>query len=117
MSLEDFRGQLLQLRRMGSLNELMNFMPNLGGGQPNVPSEVDEGELGRFDAILSSMTTKERLNASIINGSRRRRIARGSGCAVSDVNRLLRRFVEARKMVKTMARSKGRLGKMMTRMR
>ncbi len=117
LSLEDFRGQLQQLRRMGSLNELMNFMPNLGGRQPNVPSELDEGELGRFEAILSSMTTEERLNASIINGSRRRRIARGSGCAVSDVNRLLRRFVEARKMVKTMARSKGQLGKMMTRMR
>ena len=77
LSLEDFRGQLLQLRRMGSLNELMNFMPNLGGRQPNVPSELDEGELGRFEAILSSMTTEERLNASIINGSRRRRIARG----------------------------------------
>ncbi len=118
LSLEDFRGQLQQLRRMGSLNELMSFMPNNLGGRPaKVPSELDEGELGRFEAILSSMTPGERLNASIINGSRRRRIARGSGCAVADVNRLLRRFVEARKMVKTMARSKGRLGKMMSRMR
>lgn len=117
LSLEDFRVQLQQLRRMGSLNELMSFMPNLGGRAASAPSELDERELVRFEAILSSMTPEERWNASIINGSRRRRIAKGSGCAVSDVNRLLRRFVEARKMVKTMARSKGRLGKMMARMR
>jgi signal recognition particle subunit SRP54 len=120
LTLEDFRGQLQQLRRMGSVSELMSFMPNFGGQRP---SELDEAELGRFEAILGSMTLEERLNASLINGSRRRRIARGSGCAVSDVNRLLRRFAEARKMLKTlktlktMAGSKSRLGKMMSRMR
>jgi signal recognition particle subunit SRP54 len=106
---------------MGSLSDLMGLMPNFGGRRPNVPSELDEAELGRFEAILSSMTIEERLNASLINGSRRRRIARGSGCAVSDVNRLLRRFTEARQMLKTLksikSHSKGKLEKMMSRLR
>jgi signal recognition particle subunit SRP54 len=118
LSLEDFRSQLQQLGRMGSLGELLSFLPN-APKLPAGPTEVDEGELRRFRAILDSMTREERLNASIINGSRRRRIARGSGSAVSDVNRLLRRFTEARKMVKVMARSKGRggLANLMGRMR
>jgi signal recognition particle subunit SRP54 len=123
LSLEDFRVQLQQLGRMGSIGEILSFLPNAGGGlMPNIPSEFDESEIRRFEAILNSMTKGERLNASIINGSRRRRIARGSGCAVSDVNRLLRRFAEARKMARVMARSKGGLGglkqlKKMSRMR
>jgi signal recognition particle subunit SRP54 len=97
--------------------------PNRGAKLPNVPSDFDDTEIRRFVAILNSMTCGERSNASILNGSRRRRIARGSGCAVSDVNRLLRRFAEARKMAKMMARSKGGFGsqlkqlKKMSRMR
>ncbi len=113
LSLEDFRIQLRQIGRMGSLSEIMNFLPGGGGDLPRAPSEFDDAEIGRFFAILNSMTVGERLNASIINGSRRRRIARGSGCAVSDVNRLLRRFVEARKMAKAMAHSKGGFGSQM----
>ena len=135
LSLEDFRVQLRQIGRMGSLSEIMSFLPgipnrpgmpdrpNSGAKLPNVPSDFDDTEIRRFVAILNSMTCGERLNASLINGSRRRRIARGSGCAVSDVNRLLRRFAEARKMAKMMARSKGGFGsqlkqlKKMSRMR
>lgn len=100
LTLEDFRQQLRQMKRMGSLQELMSFIP----GASQLPAEVDEGELGRFEAILDSMTRHERSHPQVVNGSRRRRIARGSGTAVSDVNRLLKRFAEARKMVKKLSR-------------
>ncbi len=117
LTLEDFREQLKQIRRMGSLGELMSLIP----GASQLPTNVDETELVRFQAILNSMTREERLVPSLINGSRRRRIALGSGNSVSDVNRLLRRFGEARKMMKTLARSRGKKGmnleKLMSRMR
>ena len=69
-----------------------------------MPAEVDEFELKRFEAILDSMTRHERDHPQVVNGARRRRIARGSGTVVSDVNRLLRRFAEARKMVRKISR-------------
>jgi signal recognition particle subunit SRP54 len=112
LTLEDFRDQLKQIKRMGSLSEMLSFLP----GAAQMPAEVDEGELRRFEAILNSMTPHERRTPSVINGSRRRRIAVGSGCAVSDVNRLLRRFTEARKMMKTLARAKGKGGKKMEKL-
>jgi signal recognition particle subunit SRP54 len=99
LSLEDFRQQLRQMKRMGSLSEILSFLP----GASALASEVDEGELKRFEAILDSMTVFERAHPSVVNGSRRRRIASGSGTSVSDVNRLLRRFGEARKMVKKLS--------------
>ena len=100
LSLEDFRQQLRQMKRMGSLSELMSFLP----GASQMPAEVDESELKRFEAILDSMTRHERDHPQVVNGARRRRIARGSGTIVSDVNRLLRRFAEARKMVRKISR-------------
>ena len=100
LSLEDFRQQLRQMKRMGSLSELMSFLP----GTSQMPAEVDESELKRFEVILDSMTRHERNHPQVVNGARRRRIARGSGTAVSDVNRLLRRFAEARKMVRKISR-------------
>jgi len=100
LTLEDFRSQLRQMKRMGSIQELMSFLP----GASQMPAEIDEGELMRFEAILDSMTVHERSHPQVVNGSRRRRIARGSGTAVSDVNRLLKRFAEARKMVKKISR-------------
>ncbi len=100
LSLEDFRQQLQQMKRMGSLSELMSFLP----GASQMPAEVDEFELKRFEAILDSMTRHERDHPQVVNGARRRRIARGSGTVVSDVNRLLRRFAEARKMVRKISR-------------
>ena len=110
LTLEDFRGQLQQMRRMGSLSELLSFLP--GGNQ--LPAEIDDSELSRFESILNSMTVYERQNPQVMNGSRRRRIAKGSGCVVSDVNRLLRRFAEARKMMKKILkvqRSRGGMGR------
>ena len=100
LTLEDFRQQLRQMKRMGSIQELMSFLP----GASQLPTEVDEGELKRFEAILDSMTGHERTHHQVVNGSRRRRIAKGSGTAVSDVNRLLKRFAEARKMVRKLSR-------------
>jgi len=103
LTLEDFRGQLRQMKRMGSIQDLMSFLP--GASQLSAQAaEVDEGELKRFEAILDSMTRHERSHHQVINGSRRRRIAGGSGTAVSDVNRLLKRFTEARKMVRKLSR-------------
>jgi signal recognition particle subunit SRP54 len=99
LTLEDFRQQLRQMKRMGSLSEVLGFLP----GASALASEVDEGELKRFEAILDSMTAHERAHPAVVNGSRRKRIAAGSGTAVSDVNRLLRRFGEARKMVKKLS--------------
>ena len=100
LTLDDFRNQLRQMKRMGSIQELMSFLP----GASQLPAEVDEGELQRFEAILDSMTGHERGHPQVVNGSRRRRIAHGSGTAVSDVNRLLKRFAEARKMVRKLSR-------------
>ena len=99
LTLEDFRQQLRQVKRMGSLSEILSFLPGAGA----LASEVDEGELLRFEAIIDSMTVYERTHPSVVNGSRRRRIASGSGTNVSDVNQLLRRFGEARKMVKKLS--------------
>jgi signal recognition particle subunit SRP54 len=106
LSLEDFRDQLRQMKRMGSLSELLSFLP----GGARMPAEVDEGELKRFEAILDSMTPFERVHPAVVNGSRRRRIAHGSGTSVSDVNRLLRRFAEARRMVKKLSQAQKSAG-------
>ena len=100
-TLEDFRDQLQQIRKMGSLESLLGMIPGLPkrmGGQGGL--QVDEKELVKVEAILSSMTPKERVNIAIINGSRRLRIARGSGTTVQDVNQLLKRYTQAKKMMK-----------------
>jgi signal recognition particle subunit SRP54 len=98
LDLEDFRAQLRQMKKLGSLSEILSFLP--GAGRLSSEPSGDERELTRFEAILDSMTPFERAHPSAVNGSRRRRIAGGSGTSVSDVNRLLRRFSEARKAVK-----------------
>ncbi|GFO70154.1 signal recognition particle protein [Geomonas limicola] len=99
--LEDFRAQLQQIKKMGSLESIMGMIPGMGkmmrqmqGAQPS------EKELKRIEAIIDSMTPKERANHTIINGSRRLRIAKGSGTSVQEVNQLLKRFTEAQKVVK-----------------
>jgi len=99
-SLEDFRDQMQQIRKMGSLEQLLSMIPGfqkmkkMHGLQPN------EKELVKIEAIINSMTRKERLNHTIINGSRRKRIARGSGTSVQDVNRLLKQYVQAKTMMR-----------------
>jgi signal recognition particle subunit SRP54 len=112
-TLDDFRDQLHQLRRMGPLDQVLGMLP-FGKLMRGAPAELDgeQADLGRFDAIIASMTPGERQSPEIINGSRRQRIARGSGTTVQDVNRLLKQFAQLRKMMrqfKGMDRRMGRL--------
>ena len=99
-SLEDFRDQLRQLRKLGPLESLLGMMPQIGPLKDLKNVKVDENELTRIVAIIDSMTRAERHNHMIINGSRRRRIARGSGTSVQEVNQLLKQYAQARKMMK-----------------
>jgi signal recognition particle subunit SRP54 len=100
-SLEDFRDQLQQIRKMGSLESILGMIPGMPKMMKGMKgAEVDEGELVRVEAIINSMTPKERVNFAIINGSRRLRIAKGSGTSVQEVNQLLKRYAQARKMMK-----------------
>ncbi|MEA2005820.1 MAG: signal recognition particle protein [Acidobacteriota bacterium] len=99
-TLEDFQKQLVQLKKMGSLSQFLNLFPT-GGPFKNISQlKIDEKKLFHFEAIINSMTVKERINPRIINGSCRLRIAKGSGRSVSEVNQLLKQFFEMKKMMK-----------------
>lgn len=98
-TLEDYRDQMKQLRKMGPLDQVLSMIPG-AGSLKGVDVDRGERELRRTIAIVDSMTPEERRDPSVINGSRRKRIARGSGSSVEDVNRLLKQFVQARKLVK-----------------
>ncbi|MGC8883717.1 MAG: signal recognition particle protein [Bryobacteraceae bacterium] len=104
-TLEDFRDQLKQLRRLGSLESILGMMPQVGPLKELKNAKIDEKEFTRIVAIIDSMTPEERANHMLINGSRRRRIARGSGTTVQDVNNLLKQYSQARKMMKSMSGS------------
>ena len=110
-TLEDFRDQLRQIRKLGPLESILGMMPNLGPIKQLKDVKVDENELTRVVAIIDSMTPKERSNHMIINGSRRRRIAKGSGTSVQEVNTLLKQYAQARKMMKSISGGAGMLGK------
>jgi signal recognition particle subunit SRP54 len=100
-TLDDFRSQLQQIKKLGSLGGIMKMIPGMGKLKDKLGDEaLDEGQLVRIEAIINSMTEKERRDHRIINGSRRKRIARGSGTTVQDVNRLLKEFQEMKKMMK-----------------
>jgi signal recognition particle subunit SRP54 len=101
-TLDDFLAQLNQVRKMGSLGGLMKLMPGVSKEMRTAASNVDDGELNRVEAIVRSMTPKERRDPSIIDGSRRTRIAKGSATSVSAVNQLLKQFGEMRKMMRQM---------------
>ena len=101
-TLEDFRDQMVQIRKMGSLSDLLDMIPGMGKMKQMKHLDVDETEFIRIEAIINSMTPTERRNHSIINGSRRRRIAQGSGTKVQDVNRLLKNYTQVLKMIKKM---------------
>jgi len=103
-TLEDFRNQLLQVRKMGSLRDLIGMIPGLNKIKAVKDLEPDEKDLVKTVAIIDSMTRKERLNYQIIDGRRRKRIARGSGTTVQDVNRLLKNYAEAKKIMKRMTK-------------
>jgi signal recognition particle subunit SRP54 len=114
-TLEDFRDQLKQVRKLGPLSNLLDMMPKVGPMKQLKDVKVDEKEISRVVAIIDSMTGKERSNHMIINGTRRRRIARGSGTSVQDVNNLLKQYTEMRKMMKSL--SGGFMGKKMGKMK
>ncbi|MDM8554774.1 signal recognition particle protein [Desulfococcaceae bacterium HSG7] len=99
-TLEDFRDQMVQIRKMGSLNDLIRMIPGLGGRSQLKNMNVDDNELVKIVAIINSMTIKERRRHTIINGSRRKRIAKGSGTRVQDVNKLLKNYAQVVKMMK-----------------
>ena len=99
-TLEDFRSQLQQIKKLGSLGGIMKMIPGMGKVKNQLEDGVDDKELVKIEAIINSMTDKERRDHRLINGSRRKRIARGSGTTVQDVNRLLKNFLEMKKMMK-----------------
>jgi signal recognition particle subunit SRP54 len=107
-TLADFKDQLQQVRSMGSLDQILSMLPGMGGVK-NL--RVDEKEFVRIEAIINSMTPSERESPSMIDGSRRRRIAQGSGTQIQDVNRLLKQFAETRKLMKRLMQG-GKKGKM-----
>src|SRR2546423_1458040 len=106
-SLGDFRDQLRQVKKLGSLQSIVGMLPKVGpfAGMQAAANNVDESELGRVEAIINSMTPYEREHHESINGSRRKRIARGSGTSVQQVNQLLRQYAQMRKMFKQMGKS------------
>ena len=123
-TLEDFRDQLRTIKKMGPLEQILGMLPGMGQIKELAANReaVDDKQLGRVEAIINSMTAKERRNHQLINGSRRKRIARGSGTTVEDVNRLLKQFVQMQKMLKQLGgmaglgKKKGGLGMMKSMM-
>ncbi|MGP8251435.1 MAG: signal recognition particle protein [Terracidiphilus sp.] len=114
-SLEDFREQLRQIMKLGSMESILKMMPSVGpfAGLKQARENIDEKQFARLEAIINSMTPKERRNHEIISGTRRKRIAAGSGTSVQDVNQLLRQYAQMAKMFKQMGR--GGLAKQMLR--
>ncbi len=101
-TLDDFRKQLKTIRRMGPLESILGMIPGLGNLKQLAENKPDEKQMGRVEAIICSMTPDERRNDKIINGSRRKRIATGSGTSVEEVNRLLKQFTEMRRVLQMM---------------
>jgi signal recognition particle subunit SRP54 len=101
-TLEDFRDQLRTIKKMGPLEQIMGMLPGMGNLKALAENKPDEKQLARIEAIIGSMTPDERRKQQIINGSRRKRIARGSGTSVEEVNRLLKQFVQMQKMLKSL---------------
>ena len=107
-SLDDFLEQMRQLKKMGNLEQLLGMMPGMNTGALK-NAQIDESQMARIEAIILSITKKERLHPEIINGSRRKRIANGSGTTVEDVNKLLKQFDQMKKMMKQFS-GKGKRG-------
>jgi len=106
LDLEDFLGQLHEMQQMGSLSQLVDMIPGLSSIAHRAPDAVDEGRLEKIEAIILSMTPQERRNPEIIDGSRRRRIAQGSGTTPQEINQLLNQFRQTQKLMKQMAQGK-----------
>jgi len=100
--LEDFREQLQQMKSMGGMASIMDKMPGMGALPPGAAAKVNDGQFGRMEAIISSMTPRERRNPDMLNGSRKRRICQGSGTQIQDLNRLMKQHKQMQKMMKKM---------------
>jgi len=111
-TLEDYLEQMQQVKKMGSLEQLMGMIPGFSAAKQVKDLELGEKKLQSIEAIICSMTIKERRKPDIIDGSRRRRIAMGSGTSVQEVNRMLKEFDQARKLVKSLTEKGKRGGKM-----
>jgi signal recognition particle subunit SRP54 len=109
-TLEDFRDQLKTIRKMGPLEQVIGMLPGLGNIKALSQDQPDEKQISRVEAIINSMTPEERRKQHIINGSRRKRIAKGSGTSVEDVNRLLKQFVQMQKVLKSLGGMTGIAG-------
>jgi signal recognition particle subunit SRP54 len=107
-TLDDFLEQLQQVQKMGPIGQLVSMIPGMGGIAQDAQEAVDRGELRRTEAIIRSMTRHERRDPGVLNGSRRRRIAAGSGTNLTDVNRLVKQFTELQRVMKQMAGGRGR---------
>ncbi|MDQ6760720.1 MAG: signal recognition particle protein [Acidobacteriota bacterium] len=116
-TLEDFRDQIKQIRKLGPLESILGMMPQLGPLKDPKNVKVDEGEITRIVAIIDSMTPKERYNHMIISGARRRRIAKGAGTSVQEVNNLLKQYAQARKMMKSFSGGAGFMGKRLAKLK
>jgi signal recognition particle subunit SRP54 len=101
-TLEDFRDQLQTIKKMGPLEQIIGMIPGMGNIKQLAQQKPDDKQIARIEAIINSMTPHERRRSDVINGSRRKRIARGSGTSVEEVNKLLKQFVQMRKMLKVM---------------
>jgi signal recognition particle subunit SRP54 len=108
-NLEDFLQQLKQMRKMGSLDQVMDMLPGgMGQAAKNISMDDAEAQLSKTEAIICSMTLKERRNPDLLNANRRRRIARGSGTEVQDVNRVIKQFKESQRLIKTFQKTGGK---------
>ena len=112
--LDDYLGQLRQMKKMGSFSSILKMIPGLGSKLKDV--EVDDKEFLRIEAIICSMTKEERRNPKVLNGSRRLRIAKGSGTSVEQINKFMKSFEMTQKMMKEMTSNKGMMKKMMKNM-
>jgi signal recognition particle subunit SRP54 len=109
-TLEDFRDQLKTIRKMGPLEQILGMLPGMGSIKALTENKPDEKQMSRVEAIINSMTPDERRKQHIINGSRRKRIAKGSGTSVEEVNRLLKQFVQMQKMLRSLGGMAGLSG-------
>jgi signal recognition particle subunit SRP54 len=107
-TLEDFLDQLQQVQKMGPIGQLVSMIPGMGGMAKDAQEAVDRGDLKRTEAIIRSMTRTERRDPGVLNGSRRRRIATGSGTSLTDVNRLVKQFSEMQRLMKQLSSGRGR---------
>ncbi|MEP7157885.1 MAG: signal recognition particle protein [Chloroflexota bacterium] len=106
-TLEDFLAQMQQLKKMGPIGGLMELIPGMGGAAKEAQQAVERGDLRRLEAIIQSMTLPERRDPELLNGARKRRVARGSGTSLQDVNKLLKQFSEMRKLMKQLSSGAG----------